>query len=176
MRVILKKKSNLVLIGFMGSGKGNLARHLHRHFNRVTLDTDELIENMAHKTIREIFEQDGEQIFRRYEQQIVDWINIDVDHTIISAGGGMPIHTKNFEYIGQVIYLHSDFDFIYTRLQNSRDAENKLAKRPLLQDPSQARQLLEAREPLYTAKADLILDIAKLTREEVMARIKGFIT
>lgn len=156
------KKNNLVLVGFMGVGKGSLARDLQEALNTISLDTDDLIESFTNHSVKKIFEKDGEEYFRGIEQKVVDWVNANVDNSIISTGGGMPIYAQNIEQMGQVFYLKADFDWIYQRLLNSPNADKKIKKRPLFQDPKKAKELLSSREARYESVADVVVDVASL--------------
>lgn len=162
------KKNNLVLVGFMGVGKGSLARDLQEALNTVSLDTDDLIESFTNQSVKKIFEKFGEEYFRGIEQKVVDWVNANVDNSIISTGGGMPIYAKNIEQMGQVFYLKADFDWIYRRLINSPNADKKIKKRPLFQDQRKAKELLSSREARYESVADVIVDVASMSDEEMV--------
>ena len=75
-------------MGFMGVGKGSLARELAKLTGRVTVDTDDLIESMENTKVKKIFEKEGEAYFRECEKQISLWLESSVKNSIISIGGG----------------------------------------------------------------------------------------
>jgi len=75
-------------MGFMGVGKGSLARELAKKTKRIAIDTDDLIESMENQKIKKIFEQEGEAYFRECEKKISRWLKKSVSDTIISIGGG----------------------------------------------------------------------------------------
>ena len=79
---------NIVLIGFMGVGKGRTARALATATDRFAIDTDDLIESFLKTRIRTFFAHQGEPAFRRVEQQVADWLELRVSGTVISTGGG----------------------------------------------------------------------------------------
>ena len=79
---------NIVLIGFMGVGKGSVARETLKHSNYMAIDTDDLIESMENRKIKSIFENDGEAYFRKLEKNIAKWLENSVNDTLISTGGG----------------------------------------------------------------------------------------
>jgi len=166
------KHQNLLIIGFMGVGKGTIARALVQKTKRMGLDTDDLIESMENRKIKEIFEVEGEAYFRKCEKKTAKWLEKSVKNAIISTGGGF-FKVSNLEKIGTVIYLRSSFEGILKRLREHEDAEVKLAKRPLLSDLAKAKALYEERAPLYEAKADIIIDVeGQSVKESVTALVK----
>ena len=135
---------NLVLIGFMGVGKGTVARALVRKSGMFGLDTDDLIESIENKKVKAIFEEDGEEYFRAMEKKTAKWLSKNVTNTIISTGGGF-FKVDNLNKIGKVIYLKSSFEGIIERLKAQPNAEQKFNKRPLLKDIEKAKALFEER-------------------------------
>ena len=164
------KSNNIVFFGFMGVGKGTIARALIKETKRFGLDTDDLIESMENRKIKMIFEQSGEAHFRKLEKKTAKWLRKNVKNAIISTGGGF-FKVEKLEKIGAIIYLRSSFDGIMTRLKTHENADLKLAKRPLLTDESRARALFEERAPQYEAKADIIIDVENRSVKEIVAEI-----
>ncbi len=166
---------NIILIGFMGVGKGSVAREVLKHSKYVAIDTDDLIESMANKRIKQIFKQDGEAYFRDLEKDISEWLVKSVKNTLISTGGGF-YKVKNLKEIGTVILLDSPFDEIIKRIKEHPNAANKLKKRPLLSDLKEAKKLYNTRRPEYLALADIIIDVTnKSTAEcskELLKKVK----
>jgi len=161
---------NIVLIGFMGVGKGSIAREIIKQHPMVALDTDDVIESMENRRIKKIFEEEGEAYFRKLEQRVADWLEDDVRQTLISTGGGF-FKVKNLRKIGTVVLLHADFDTIHQRILAHPNAEKKLKKRPLFQEESRARALYEERERYYMKAADLVIDVAGKTPERIAKEI-----
>lgn len=149
---------NIILIGFMGVGKGRTARELSLLTGRFALDTDSMIESLAKKKIRNIFADQGEAAFREMEQQAANWLRRNVTSTIVSTGGGF-FMVKNIHKLGRVIYLHSSIEGIITAIQNHPNAARKIKKRPLLQDIEAAKELYYRRLPLYRRAADHEINI-----------------
>jgi shikimate kinase len=162
--------NNLVLIGFMGVGKGTIARALVRKSGMFGLDSDDLIESIENRKIKTIFEEDGEAYFRAMEKRTAKWLSKNVTNTIISTGGGF-FKVKNLNKIGRVIYLKSSFDGIIKRLQDQPNAKQKFNKRPLLKDLKQAKLLFDERVPLYEAKADIIINVEKQNINKIIKNI-----
>lgn len=161
------KSKNIVFIGFMGVGKGTIARALIKKTKRMGLDTDDLIESMENRKIKEIFESDGEAYFRKLEKKTAKWLEKNVKNAVISTGGGF-FKVTNLEKIGTVVYLKSSFEGILKRLQEHENAELKLAKRPLLADLDRAQTLFDERASLYEAKADIIIDVENRKIKEIV--------
>ena len=86
---------NVVLIGFMGCGKSSVAVKLSYRLKRQMTDTDRLIEKKQGKSIREIFEQDGEEAFRQMETQTLQELKETAKNQVISVGGGTPVREEN---------------------------------------------------------------------------------
>ncbi|HWI59672.1 MAG TPA: shikimate kinase, partial [Bacillota bacterium] len=85
---------NLALIGFMGTGKSSVGRLLAQQLHFTFLDTDHVIEERAGKSVSDIFQQDGEPVFREWERKIVAEL-AQRDKTIIATGGGLPTMGDN---------------------------------------------------------------------------------
>jgi shikimate kinase len=159
---------NLALIGFMGSGKSSVGRLVAQSLHFTYLDTDQVVESRAHKTIKEIFEQDGEPAFRVWEQVIVE----ELTHrkkTVISTGGGLPMNQLNLDSLkthSLVVCLWASADTIYERI---KDHDH----RPLLNesDPAEKiRQLLSIREPYYR-QADVLVNTERRSLREVAVQV-----
>ncbi len=159
---------NLLLIGFMGVGKGTIAREVAKK-KIFVIDTDDLIESFTGKKIRKIFEEEGEESFRKLEQKTANWLECCVKNTLISCGGGF-YKVKNLKSIGKVIYLKADFEWIYNRITASKNAQKKIEKRPLFKSYEKAKELFEARIEEYKRAADFVVD-ATLPKEQCAERI-----
>lgn len=163
-------KSNIVLIGFMGVGKGTTARAFSKKYGIFSIDTDDLIESLENRSIKKIFQKEGESYFRNLEQKTAYWIESSVNNTLISCGGGF-YKVRNIKKLGHVVLLDASFEWIYHRLRTSPNAQKKLAKRPLFSNLELARNLYEARSQDYRAVADTIINLEKLSFDEVLEEI-----
>jgi len=163
-------KKNILLIGFMGVGKGRTARLLAAKTGRFAVDCDDLIESFSNLKVKKIFKQFGEPRFRELEREIALWLEKNVRKTIISTGGGF-VQVPNLKKIGKVVYLHSDFDTIVKGIVEHPNAKKKIKKRPLLKDLNKARTLFEGRLPLYRNVADYEVQIGRRSIEEIAAEI-----
>ncbi len=149
---------NIILIGFMGVGKGRTARSLAVKTGRFIVDTDDLIVTAVKKKIRNIFSLHGELYFRELEQQTANWLEQNVCDTIVSTGGGF-FMVDNLKKLGRIVYLHSSVEAIFDRINRHPKSKTKIKKRPLLQDMEQAKRLFETRLPLYREVADYEINI-----------------
>lgn len=166
----MKKNNNIVLIGFMGSGKTTVGIRLSYRMRRVIEDTDKLIEKKEGKTIREIFAQDGEAYFRQAETAMLEELCGKLRGHILSVGGGTPVRQENrvlLKRLGTVVYFRVKPETVYKRLQND-------TTRPLLQCENpldKIKELLEARKEAYESCADVIIDVDDLTMNEVVDKV-----
>jgi len=171
-----KKLKNIILIGYMGVGKGSIAREMLHHCEYMAIDTDDIIESMENKKIKKIFEQNGEKYFRNLEKKVAKWLQESVKNTLISTGGGF-YKQKNIKKIGTVVLLDSPFEEILKRIKQHPNALKKLKKRPLLSDIQKAKELYDIRRPEYLSLADIVVDVTnKSTSEcakEILKRIKN---
>ena len=164
------KKNNIILIGFMGVGKGSIAREITHNSSYIALDTDDLVESMENKRVKKIFQENGEAYFRNLEKDIALWLEKSVQNTLISTGGGF-YKVKNLKKIGTIVLLDSPFEKILKRIQEHPNAKAKLRKRPLLSDLKAAKQLYKQRRPEYLALADIVVDVTDKSVQECAKEI-----
>ncbi len=167
-------KSNIILIGFMGVGKGSLARAIVKETGMFAIDTDDLIESLENRKIKNIFAEDGEGYFRNLEQKSANWLSENVDNTIISVGGGF-YKVDNLKNIGKIVYLHSSFEAILDKIVNATNAKKKLKKRPLFKTPKQAKELYDSRIDLYKSVADKTIIVENKSTEQILKEVLKFI-
>lgn len=166
------KKNNIILIGFMGVGKGTLARALVKKSNYFAIDTDDLIESLENRRIKKIFAKNGELYFRNLEKKTALWLENSVQNTIISTGGGF-YKQENLENIGTVIYLKSSFEGILTRIKKAPNSKAKIKKRPLLKNKKEALKLYNQRSVEYEKVANIIVDVENRDIDLVVNEILG---
>lgn len=151
------KKNNIILIGFMGTGKSSVGASLARTLSMKFLDTDNEIEKRCQMTISELFQSKGEESFRLMETNLLKEYLETLNHAVISTGGGMPLREENaslLREIGHVIFLKTSKEVTYQRLKHD-------TTRPLLQceNPLGAiEQMLKIRVPIYETCADMVLE------------------
>lgn len=168
---MVKKDRNIVLIGFMGSGKSTVGIKLSYKLRVTVEDTDKLIEKREGRTISEIFAQEGEAYFRRKETELLEELCGRKGSKIYSLGGGTPVREENralIKKLGFVVYLRVKPETVYGRLKND-------TTRPLLQceDPlGRIRELIAGRNAAYEACADCIIDVDDTGIENITAMIE----
>jgi shikimate kinase len=165
--------NNIVLIGFMGVGKGRTARALASMSQIYAVDCDDLIESYANMKIKKIFKVHGESYFRDLEKQTAIWLEKNVSASIISTGGGF-VNIPNLKKIGKVVYLHSDFSSIINAIKEHPNGQKKIKKRPLLQDLKKAQDLYNARLPLYRKKSDIEIEVTGKESYQVAKEIYNY--
>jgi shikimate kinase len=141
---------NLVLVGFMGSGKTSAGKLAAQRLGLTFLDMDDLIEQRHNQTISEIFEIKGEAFFRQHERALVRELAARQDHCIATGGGVVldPNNLRDFGRTGIIVCCWVDARVAYERTKHAKH-------RPLLEsDPDRLAQieaLLHQRESLYKA-------------------------
>jgi shikimate kinase len=158
------KKRNIVLCGFMATGKSSVGRRLAEMLRCDFLDMDSLIEIEEGMSISQIFASRGEPAFRALEAGMVERV-ARRKGCVIAAGGGTIVNERNLRRLkrsGIVIALTADIETILKRVGAAED-------RPLLRGENKVeriRKLLREREQAY-AKADIVIDTSLKSIEEV---------
>lgn len=164
------RQKNIILTGFMGSGKTSVGLKLSYRLRIPVEDTDKLIERKEGRTVGEIFAAEGEAYFREQETGLLRELLNRKGRCIFSVGGGTPVRPENralLRQLGKVIYLRTRPETVYERLKGD-------TTRPLLQcgDPlERIRSLMEERREAYESGADLILDTDEADMEAILDRI-----
>lgn len=165
---------NVILIGFMGSGKTTVGLKLSYRLRRTVIDTDKEIEKEEKRTISDIFATDGEAYFRDKETECLRKLLKGTANQIISVGGGLPLRQANRELLGklgQVFYLCANAGTIYERVKHD-------TSRPLLQgdDPqSKIARMLKERDGCYRAAADVVIDVNDKDFEQILCEIGEYV-
>ena len=162
-----KEKRNVILCGFMATGKSSVGKRLAAIMGCDFLDMDAEIEAEEGMSIPQIFSTRGEAAFRALESRMVEKI-AGRSRCIIATGGGTVVNPQNLEKLrsfGIIINLTSDIQTILMRASSGDD-------RPMLQGDrvERVRALMERRASAY-AQADMTVDTSKLTIEEVAQHI-----
>ncbi|HRY29455.1 MAG TPA: shikimate kinase [Elusimicrobiota bacterium] len=162
---------NIVLTGFMGSGKSAVGKILADRLKWTFYDTDVLIEKEAGVAISTIFAKKGEPAFRDMETRTVQLLGL-LDKCVIATGGGIPLRPQNMDELernGKVFFLRARPETLLERLRDGIDT------RPLLKgkDPLLAvEELLRSRQKAY-ARCHHVIDTDGLSAEEVAEKIIG---
>ncbi len=159
---------NIILTGFMGTGKTTLGRLLAERLGYEFIDTDTLIETQIGQTIAELFQTEGEAAFRKLESKLVEEL-AQKEGLIIATGGGLVLDPNNVVALGKtgkIICLTASPEEILARVSKQQDV------RPLLQEEDpQAKiiELLQQRDSTYRQFPQL--STSKLSREELIERL-----
>ena len=152
--------TRIILIGYMGAGKTTIGKALAQELGVPFYDLDWYIETRMRRTIKQIFDEKGEEGFRRIEHNMLHEV-AEFEDVVVSCGGGTPCFYDNIDYMNsqaQVIYLKASPEVLYEHLQMGRRV------RPLLlgKSPEEVRtfivEQLAKREEFYT-KANYTLNV-----------------
>ena len=142
----------IIIIGYMGAGKTTVGKALAKDLGLTFYDLDWYIESRMRKTVRQIFDEQGEEGFRRIEHNMLHEV-AEFEDVVVSCGGGTPCFFDNMQYMnrcGQTVYLKASPDVLFRHLQMGKGV------RPLLlgKTPDEVRTFitrqLEQREPYYS--------------------------
>ena len=159
---------NIILVGFMGSGKTTVGKHLALRLGYRFIDTDTMIEKSSGKKIAELFAI-SEDYFRSWEFQITKALQSN-HKSIISTGGGLVTVQKTADLLktlGSILYLKVSPDSVYERTKHS-------THRPLLktENPQETiSKLLNQRDPIYESVAQRVIDCDNISVEDILNMI-----
>jgi shikimate kinase len=161
------------------SGKTYWAKKLSAELNLPYFDIDTEIERTSNRTIRNIFETEGEPFFRKYEHDIMLGIlsKSHTETTIISCGGGLPVYYDNMALIktaGCVIYLKADIELLTQRFEQIKERNDRPLLANVLDIEDQLERILKDRKNIYE-KADYVLDVCTATLSKFEEIIKSCI-
>jgi shikimate kinase len=162
-------RQHLVLVGLMGAGKTTVGRRCAQQLGRAFVDTDDLVEAMAHATVAEIFDGEGEARFRSLERDAVAEVCASPDPLVIACGGGAVLDADNRRRLhaaGFVVWLQAPAEVLGERVGRS-------TTRPLLRDGSVAtlERLASLRAPAYEDAADVVVDTNGRTVDDVTTAV-----
>ena len=165
----------MILIGYRGSGKTTVGRIIAERLGLTFVDTDELVVAAAGRTIRDIFDHDGEPRFREFESAALV-AALTMPRTVIACGGGIVLSEANRDALRQsgrpVIYLQADAATLHARIHaDASTAANRPALTPLGGSIDEVRSLLKQREPLYREAATRSIGVSHMGVEEIAAAI-----
>ena len=159
---------NIVLIGMPGAGKTTLGKMLSKRLAKPFIDIDELIEQVAHKSIPSIFQEDGEKVFRRMEREAVASCRL-IKNSVIATGGGTVIDDNNVEDLrenGILFFIDSAPNKIWSR--------PSLITRPLIGKSKENLLLIyRQRRKVYMQVADFVLDNNKGHLRRCLLRVNN---
>ncbi len=159
---------NIVLVGYMGSGKTSVGKELAKSRGMKFIDIDAYIVEREGRSINDIFTYESEEYFRNVESEVIKEMST-ISNTVISTGGGAVLRKENrdnLSKIGHVVYLKADPETILNRVKNDHS-------RPLLNTESEEElrkrinSMLDSRNPYYEIFADRVIYTDRLTPSEI---------
>ena len=160
---------NILLIGFMGTGKSTVSTYLKKAFDMDVIEMDQVIAKREQMSISDIFKIKGEEYFRDLETNLLIEMQAKTN-TVISCGGGVPMRERNVAEMkknGKVVLLTASAETILKRVKNNHD-------RPLLEGNKNVEfisELMEKRREKYEAAADIVIQTDGKTKKEICDEI-----
>jgi shikimate kinase len=170
----LPEPGHVVLVGMMGAGKTTTGRAVAEALGRPLVDSDQQVEARTGRTVREIFETDGEPAYRALEREALRAALDDPEPAVIAAAGGVvldPLNRVALQAAGTVVWLRARPEVLTDRVGNGQD------HRPLLADDPAGtlRRLDEQRRPLYEEVADHVVDVDDLDPAQAAAAVLALV-
>jgi len=161
----------IIILGFMGTGKTTVARELGRKLNCPAIDLDDLVTSHTGRTPNEIIEQDGEQKFRELETQVLREVLNDAGARVVALGGGTWTTVANRKLIAEheaiTVWLDAPFELCWKRIEAGSEV------RPLARSREGAKGLYDERRPVYELASARIPVSESESAEEIAMRVPG---
>lgn len=164
---------NLILIGPMGAGKTTIGRNIAANLGYEFYDSDKVIEERTGVNIPLIFELEGEQGFRKREQDVIADLTAKKNIVLATGGGAVlsEVNRQRLKNTGLVIYLYAGIDQLLERTAKDKN-------RPLLQTDNpreKLQQILAEREPIYRSMSDIILETNKFSVHAAVSELEALL-
>ena len=192
MEIVISRENpeywnNIYLIGYMGTGKTSVSKHLSKLLDMPAIELDKVIEDYYGKSIPDIFDDIGEEGFRAVETLVLAtaitgcYVPYDLlKGAVFSCGGGVPLNETNvvaMQNSGRIVWLTATPETVLARLTQDavRDADRDSANgRPLLKNKlnlSDISEMMEIRKPYYEGASDVVIETDGKTPEEIAGEI-----
>ena len=172
--------TRIFLIGYMGAGKTTLGKAFARAMGLTFVDLDWYIEERYHKTVRQIFEERGEDGFRELEKRMLHETG-EFEDVVISVGGGTPCFFDNMDYmnlVGETVFLDVDVKVLFRRLKVAKQQRPLLANKTDEELVTFIVEALQKRLPFYS-KAKYVFNGERLEDrrqiQQSVERLKEFL-
>lgn len=169
--------TRIILIGYMGAGKTTIGKALAEELGVPFYDLDWYIETRMRRTIKQIFDEKGEEGFRKIEHNMLHEV-AEFENVVVSCGGGTPCFYDNMDYMNskaQVVYLKAAPEVLYAHLQMGRRVRPLLLGKTAEEVKAFIVEQLALREPFYS-KARYTLDVNLLDNfkeiQKTIAKVK----
>lgn len=163
-------RDNIILIGFMGTGKTTIGKQLAETIGYDFVDTDEYIEQMQNMKISDIFKKEGEVYFRCLETKVIRNMSFFAEKKVISTGGGLPLREENIDILkrlGFIVHLKTSPEETWNRIKYDNT-------RPLLQCENPYKKiedLLKIRTPIYEKVGNITVYTDNISFEDIYNNI-----
>lgn len=151
---------SIIIIGYMGAGKTTVGKALAKELGIMFYDLDWYIETRMHKTVKQIFDESGEDGFRQIEHNMLHEV-AEFENIVLSCGGGTPCFFDNMDYmnqLGETIYLKASPETLYAHLKMGKGVRPLLLNKTPEEVQVFIREQLQKRETFYE-KAKHIFDV-----------------
>ena len=151
---------SIIIIGYMGAGKTTVGKALAKELGIMFYDLDWYIESRMHKTVKQIFDESGEDSFRQIEHNMLHEV-AEFENIVLSCGGGTPCFFDNMDYmnqLGETVYLKASPETLYAHLKMGKGVRPLLLNKTPEEVQVFIREHLQKREPFYE-KAKHIFDV-----------------
>ena len=169
------KQGRIILIGYMGAGKTTLGKALSKTLDIPFYDLDWYIENRMHKTIKQLFDERGEEGFRKIEHAMLHEV-AEFENVIISCGGGTPCFYDDMAYMnrqGETVYLKASPEVLHAHLKMGKTVRPLLLNKTPEEVKAFVKEQLAQREPYYL-KAKHVLDVNLLdSYDKIQTSVKN---
>ena len=155
-----KEMKSIIIIGYMGAGKTTVGKALAKELGVMFYDLDWYIESRMRKTVKQIFDEMGEEGFRHIEHNMLHEV-AEFENVVVSCGGGTPCFFDNMDYMnqaGETIYLKASPETLHAHLKMGKGVRPLLLNKTPEEVDVFIREQLKQREPFYE-KAKHIIDV-----------------
>lgn len=162
--------TRIILLGYMGAGKTTIGKELAKTLGLSFYDLDWYIQTRMRKTVKDIFDERGEEGFRKIEHNMLHEV-AEFEDVVISCGGGTPCFYDNMDYMNQqaeTVYLKADPDVLYMHLKMGKGVRPLLLNKTPEEVQAFIREQLAQREAFYS-RAKHTLDVSLMDNFEKIA-------
>lgn len=159
--------NRIILLGYMGAGKTTVGKALSKEIGMPFYDLDWYIESRMHRTVKQIFDERGEEAFRKIEHNMLHEV-AEFENVILSCGGGTPCFFDNMDYMnrqGETIYLKATPDVLYGHLKMGKTVRPLLLNKTPDEVQAFIQEQLAEREKSYN-KARHTVDVSLMDNYE----------
>lgn len=165
----------IILIGYMGAGKTTVGKQLADDLGLMFYDLDWYITSRMHRTVAQIFEESGEEGFRKVEHNMLHEV-AEFENVVLSCGGGTPCFFDNMDYLnqqGETVYLKATPEVLYAHLKMGKTVRPLLLNKTPEEVEAFVKEQLAQREPYYL-KAKHVLDVNLLdSYDKIQTSVKN---